>query len=140
MRAYRPSGRVSGRRVPGIALLLTGRKRGPGFQLLDPHVHSHRLRLAPAPVHPTHRRDVSVVAPDADPDVMKLGPPAVRGIERGPAGSREQGVDPGVRGLLALRGAGRGRSEVARDVPRRNAGEAEEADREVRKVLAHAAA
>src|SRR5271170_44594 len=104
---------------------------------------SHAAAATGARVDAGHRGQVVVVPADCEPDVADHRARPMRRIEAGPSGAGQQRLDPCVAGQFGRRGIGlavRIGSEIAGDIARGNSRETEQADAEMREILADAAA
>src|SRR5579883_2889320 len=103
----------------------------------DIETDAHHRLSAVASVTPADRGNVAVIAPDRHPDVALVGAAAMGRIVAGPARARQPRLEPRMARLFAKLGLLM-RREIARDIARRHAGETQQADRQMSKVLADA--
>ena len=107
------------------------------FQLIG-HFLLAALRL----VGTGDRRDITIVTPDSNPDVVAIGAAAMGRIVSGPSEAWQQHFDPGMARELRWWSSGTGpaRRQIPRNVARRYAREPEQAKRQMGEVLTYAAA
>src|SRR5271154_1947946 len=104
---------------------------------------SHAATATGAGVDAGHRGQVVVVPADGERDVANHRAGPMRRIEAGPSGTWQQRLDPCVAGQFGRRRIGlavRIGREIAGDIARGNSRKAQQADAEVREILADAAA